>query len=106
MPAKKTPATGEPDFFDKPGNIRWLLRIFYGICVLLVLLDFVIHRHIETAIEKLPAFYAGYGFIACVLLVLLATQLRKWLMRGANYYSTESEPPAGSGAEGREERHP
>ena len=90
MANSEKPQSNEPqDFFDKPKNIQWILRIFYGLCVLLVLLDFFIHRHIETAIEKVPAFYAIYGFVACVILVLIATQMRKFLMRSEDYFSNE-----------------
>jgi hypothetical protein len=76
----------ENDFFDRPSTIKWILRIFYSLCILLVLFDFAVHRHIETSIEKIPAFYAIYGFVACVILVLIATQMRKWLMRDEYYY--------------------
>ena len=78
---------GENDFFDRPLTIKWILRILYGVCVALVVVDFVVHRHIETAVEKLPAFYALYGFVACVILVLIATQMRKYLMRDEDYYN-------------------
>ena len=73
-------------FFDKPKNVTLILRIFYFLCAVLVLLDFVVHRHIYTEIESVPTFYALYGFVACVVLVLIATQMRKWLMRDENYY--------------------
>lgn len=74
------------DFFDRPATIKWILRIFYFICIVLAAADFVIHRHTYTEMEKIPTFYAAYGFIACVILVLIATQMRKWLMRGEEYY--------------------
>ena len=50
------------------------------------LADFVVHRHIDIGWEKLPAFYALYGFVACVMLVLLAKKLRKVVMRKEDYY--------------------
>ena len=74
-------------FFDRPEVIKWMLRIFYSICIVLVIVDFIIHRHIVTDVEKIPAFYAIYGFVACVLLVLVASQMRKLLMRGEHYYT-------------------
>ena len=73
-------------YFDKPENVQKVLRVFYVICGLLVAADFVIHRHVYHAWENLPAFYAIYGFVACVVLVLLAVQMRKGLMRGEDYY--------------------
>ena len=72
--------------FDRQENVERLLRVFYAICILLALTDFLVHRHIGFDWEKIPAFYAIYGFVACVLLVLIAKQLRKILMRKEDYY--------------------
>lgn len=73
-------------WFDKPENVRKLLRVFYVICGLLVLVDFIVHRHIYHDWENIPAFYAIYGFVGCVVLVLIAKEMRKFLMRGEDYY--------------------
>ncbi len=75
--------------FDKPKNVQRLLRGFYAVCVILFLVDFVVHRHIYQEWEKLPAFYAIYGFVACVLLVLVAKEMRKVLMRKEDYYDVD-----------------
>ena len=74
------------DFFDKPDNIRKMLRVFYGICILLFALDFVIHRHTEFRWEGLPGFYPVYGFVGCVILVFAAKWMRTFLMRPEDYY--------------------
>ncbi len=74
------------DFFDKPENIKKILKVFYVICGLLVAIDFVVHRHVYHDWENIPAFYAIYGFIGCVVLVLIAKEMRKVLMRGEDYY--------------------
>jgi hypothetical protein len=73
-------------FFDKPENVSKMLKVFYVICGLLVLADFVVHRHIYHDWEKIPAFYAIYGFVGCVVLVLIAREMRKVLMRSEDYY--------------------
>lgn len=73
-------------FFDKPENVSKMLKVFYVICALLVAADFVVHRHIYHDWEKIPAFYAIYGFVGCVVLVLIAREMRKFLMRGEDYY--------------------
>lgn len=73
-------------FFDKPENVSKMLKVFYFICGLLVLADFVVHRHIYHDWEKIPAFYAIYGFVGCVVLVLIAREMRKVLMRSEDYY--------------------
>jgi hypothetical protein len=36
--------------------------------------------------EGFFGFYALYGFVACVLLVLLAKEMRKLVMRDEDYY--------------------
>jgi hypothetical protein len=76
-------------FFYQPKTIQWILRIFYSICILLVIADFVVHRHIVTEAEKIPAFYAIYGFTACVILVIIAAKMRKYVMRDEDYYDKE-----------------
>ncbi len=73
-------------FFDKPENISKVLKVFYAICALLVVADFIIHRHVYHDWENIPAFYAIYGFVGCVILVLIAKEMRKVLMRGEDYY--------------------
>lgn len=74
------------DFFDKPENIKRILKGFYAICIILVLADFVVDRYTYLAWEKIPAFYALYGFIACVVLVVIAKEMRKVVMRKEDYY--------------------
>ena len=39
--------------------------------------------------EGLWGFYAIYGFVACVILVLLAKEMRKLLMRDEDYYDRD-----------------
>ena len=91
--------------FDKPENVSRLLRGFYLICGILFLLDFVLHRHISILQvkpkafglhrhisiiwEKIPGFYALFGFVACVILVLVAKEMRKFLMRKEDYYDVD-----------------
>lgn len=75
-----------PGWADKPANrqrIRWLL---YGACAGLVVVDFIVHRHISTAVERAPAFYALYGFVALVGVVLAAKGLRRLVKRDEEYY--------------------
>lgn len=72
--------------FDKPQNIRKLLRIFMALCLALLLFDFLYHRHLVHPWEGLWGFYALFGFVACVVLVLVAKEMRKVLMRREDYY--------------------
>jgi len=72
--------------FDKPQNIKRILYFLYGCCLLLFALDFVINRHIYHSWEKLWGFYPIYGFVGCVVLVLVAKWMRTFLMRPEDYY--------------------
>jgi len=72
--------------FDKPENVKRLLRLLYLACALLLAADLFIHRHAQHAWESLWGFYAFFGFLACVVLVLVAKQLRKLLKRHEDYY--------------------
>ena len=77
--------------FDNPRNVRRVVHGLVGVCVILAGLDLVLHRHITHPWEAMIGFYAFYGFVACVLLVLLAKELRKVLIRKENYY--DETPP-------------
>lgn len=72
--------------FDDPKNVTFLVRALYACCFVLFALDLVIHRHTYHELETITGFYAFYGCLACVILVLLARELRKLVMRDEDYY--------------------
>ena len=63
-------------------------KIAYLILVLLIVVDFVIPRHeIHFFGDEIPGFWSLFGFIACVLIVIVS----KWIghmgfMQNENYY--------------------
>ena len=79
-------------YLDDPENVRKLWRFFIIACVavasidLLGLLEIVYHRHVSLFAEGLPGFYAIWGFVGIALLIFLAKQLRKVVMRPEDYY--------------------
>jgi O-antigen ligase len=81
-------------WLDDPANVKLLIRVFYGVCAVLLSLDFFFHRHLsfenstaEFPMEGYYGFYGFYGFVACVLLVVVAKYvLRKIVMRSEDYY--------------------
>ncbi len=75
--------------FDNPKNVKRILHSLYGCCLFLFVLDFVIHRHVVHGWENLWGFYAIYGFIGCVVLVLIAKWMRTFLMRPEDYYENK-----------------
>ncbi|MBY5920771.1 hypothetical protein [Ferrimonas balearica] len=74
---------------------HWGFKLFYLFCGILALLDLLYHRHVVHPWEGMPGFYPLYGFVGCVVLVLVAKLLRKVLMRDEHYYDR---------LEGREEQ--
>lgn len=73
-------------WLDDPRNVTRLYIGLWAVGIVLVLLDAVVHRHEDIDFAATPAFYAAYGFFACVLLVLVAKVLRRVLKRPEDYY--------------------
>ena len=82
--------------FDNPKNVKRLLRVFFSSVVILLIVDaiylylsktHVIHAHMEYKWEGYFGFYAIYGFVACVILVLVSKYiLRPLVKRKEDYY--------------------
>ena len=83
------PPSEKSHLWDKPENVSRLLRVFYALCVGLLILDFFVHRHVAHPWERLFGFHAFYGFVACWTLVVVAKFMRKVLMRGEDYYDVD-----------------
>ena len=72
--------------FDSKKNVKRVLKALVVACVLTAGADSVYHRQVVHPFEALWGFYAIFGFVACVVLVLLAKEMRKILMRDEDYY--------------------
>ena len=68
---------------------QWATRVLLAIGAVLVVLEFIIHRHGEIALEDLPLFPAGYAFFVCIFIVVGGIWLRKIAMRPEDYYDDE-----------------
>jgi hypothetical protein len=84
-------------FFDKPGNVRRTMHTLYAICAVLLVLDVILHRHVVHSWESLWGFYPLYGFVGCVVLVLVAKWMRTFLMRDEDYYDRRNDGKQGGG---------
>lgn len=62
----------------------------YIICAILILLDFVVHRHVSHQWEQLLGFYSIYGFIGCVSIVFGSKWLRLLVKRDEDYYDGDN----------------
>ena len=73
--------------FDKPKNVKILLGCFFGSLAVLLFLDLFVSKHPYFACEGWPEFFAVYGFVACVVLVVVAKYvLRPLVKRREDYY--------------------
>ncbi|MCF8127381.1 MAG: hypothetical protein K9N10_02610 [Deltaproteobacteria bacterium] len=73
--------------FDNPKNVKILLGSFYVSLVVLLLIEFLLHKHPHFGWEAWPEFFAVYGFVACVVLVIVAKYfLRPLVKRDEDYY--------------------
>ena len=64
-------------------------RICYAALILIILIDFFIPRHkIHFFGDGIPGFWSLFGFVACILIILIS----KWIghlgiMQDENYYN-------------------
>ena len=72
---------------DDPVSVSRIVYLLYGICVLLLVADFFVPTHGQHfGVEGVPGFYAIFGFVSFVLIVLAGKLLRKVIMREEDYY--------------------
>ena len=72
--------------FDNPKNVKRVIHVLYLLCGMSLIAEFFVKRYVDHPWEGLFGFYTLYGFVACVLLVLIAKEMRKLIMRGEDYY--------------------
>ena len=68
---------------------KWATRVPLAAGAVLVVLEFVVHRHGEIAAEDIPLFPAVYAFVICIAIVVGGIWLRKVAMRDEDYYDDE-----------------
>lgn len=73
-------------WLDKPWARQAPFYVFLVLALALLGLDFIHHRHAETAIEAIPGFYVYMGFLGFCLAVLAGWPLRWLLERRPDYY--------------------
>lgn len=87
MNQKKKEAKVVTDWFDHPQNLRRLRLGFYIVLGLLVVPDFFLHKHaLFYEVESWPGFYAFFGFVSCVVIIVVSKLLGFLLKRREDYY--------------------
>ena len=80
------------DASHRPKAAKVVITLLFAACVFGFLIDFLFlspsfDKHALFEWENWPGFYAVFGFVACVLLVLVAKYvLRPLVMRDEDYY--------------------
>ncbi len=73
--------------FDNPRNVRILLGSFFSSLGILLIIEPFVRKHPYFPWEEWPGFYAVFGFVACVVLVVAAKYvLRPLVKRKEDYY--------------------
>lgn len=70
----------------RPRTIRLLWVGFGVILALTVVAGLFVHQHVYFGIEDSFGFFAWYGFVTCVAMVVLAKLLGIFLKRPDDYY--------------------
>jgi hypothetical protein len=71
---------------------QWIARAWMGFMVLLFVTlgaEMIVDSHPIFGPEKLPFFYAWFGFVACSIMVVLSKVLVIFLKRPEEYYEEE-----------------
>lgn len=77
---------GANHWLVRPKTIRLLWWISGVVLALTVIAQFWIHVHPHFGVDGWPGFYAGFGFLSCVAMVLFAKLLGCLLKRPDDYY--------------------
>lgn len=77
---------GEKHWLVRPKTVRLLWRIGLAVLALLVMSDVFVHGHPKSQIEGIFGFYAWFGLVTCVAMVLFAKVLGIILKRRETYY--------------------
>lgn len=82
------PDSRDDNWLVRPSTIRLLWIVFIVILALTVLADLFVDHHGEFGIDGTIGFYAWYGFLSCVVLVIGAKGLGVLLKRKDTYYDS------------------
>lgn len=83
------PAGEAPRWLDDKRNVKKIIYALFAVCAALFAADAFYHKHPYFEAESWFGFYAVYGFVMCVGLVLAAKGMRVFLMRDEDYYDRD-----------------
>ncbi len=64
-----------------------MIKLFYCLLSALVIIDVFVEKHPHISLEKIPGFWAVFGFLACSVLIIVARWFgRTGIETEENYY--------------------
>jgi hypothetical protein len=75
------------EYFEKPENKTKIKIGVFSCLAVLIALDFLLLKKPHFPWEGVPGFYSLYGFVACVMIVVVSKAIGKlWLQKKEDYY--------------------
>ncbi len=75
------------DFFNNQKNVKKFFFVFYVMVIVSIFAELFIQKHTYFPWEEFPFFYASFGFVAFVFLILIAKHvLRPIVKKNEDYY--------------------
>ena len=64
-------------------------KIAYAMLILIIVVDFFIPRHdIHFIGDEIPGFWSLFGFVACILIILISKLIGRFgIVQDENYYN-------------------
>jgi hypothetical protein len=78
-------------WLDDPRNVKRLWRGFIVVLALTVMAGAFVDLHPHFEIERWFGFYAAYGFVTCLLMIVGAKALGVFLKRSDRYYAKDED---------------
>ncbi|HEX9810995.1 MAG TPA: hypothetical protein VGA88_02765 [Burkholderiales bacterium] len=77
----------EKHWLTRPRTIRRLWWFFATVLAATVLAELFVAHEADFSVERLTGFYALFGFVACVAMILFAKAIGSVLKRPDTYYA-------------------
>ncbi len=81
----------ERHWLTRPEAVRAVWRLFIAVLAAVVLAGAFVPEEAHFDAERLPGFYAWFGFLACAVLIVLAKAIGVLLKRPDTYYDDEAD---------------
>ena len=73
-------------WLDDRSNVNKIILALAAACLVMLLTDLLYHKHVHFEFEHWFGFFGLFGFVASLVLVLVARLARVVLRRGEDYY--------------------